>query len=459
MSEMKHENEMREEKHDSGLRLVIPFLAVLALLTVVSFILPLRPTVSYSEKRELAKFPEFSVEALVSGSYFDDITTWFSDTFPGRETWVELSQYTSSLHGYSEITIEGSLEPMTEEIRIAEETEPSAEPEQSEASEETQEPQQTEAAAETEEAGWGGVDAGEEAEISLGAAIQIGDAGFNQLGFSESQSKRYIETLNKYAEAVKDMGVRVISSPAPTSIGVMVEEQYLEKLNCASQDDMINYLHSGMSEDIVTVDTFSALVAHNDEYIYFRTDHHWTALGAYYAYEALCEAAGMEAAPLDSFEEWDQGTFKGSLYGKVSRPQKLRPDNVTAYIPEGDITMWIVNGTAEREAPLLQDMTGRDENTKYLTFLCSDNAMVKITNESLPEGSVCLVVKDSYGNCFVPFLTQNYHTVYAIDYRKYHEMGLTRFVEKYEVDDVIFAPYLIATQAQDGNNMFENRCR
>ena len=69
-------------------KLVIPFFAVLAALAVIAAIVPLRPTVSYDEKRELAKFPAFSWEALLSGSFFDDITLWYSDTFPGREGWL-----------------------------------------------------------------------------------------------------------------------------------------------------------------------------------------------------------------------------------------------------------------------------------------------------------------------------------------------------------------------------------
>ena len=96
MSETKNRD---QNKRSSGFRLVIPFFIVLGLMTVVSFIIPLRPTVSNSEKRELAKFPEFSVNALLDGSYFDDITTWFSDTFPGRESWITMSNYISSIHG------------------------------------------------------------------------------------------------------------------------------------------------------------------------------------------------------------------------------------------------------------------------------------------------------------------------------------------------------------------------
>lgn len=461
MAENKHKYLRSTPKKAPGTRLAIPFFVVLAALTVVSFIIPLRPTVSNSEKRELAKFPEFSLSALASGSYFDDISAWFSDTFPGRETWLQLSTDITAFHGYSEISIAGSLEPVSDEIPVSmDATVPEEPQEQSaletqiaeEAGEETESTEPTEKA-------WGGVNADDAAEISLGTAIQIGDSAFNQLGFSQLQSDRYIASLSGLAAAVKEKGVRVISCPAPTAVGIMVEKEYLEKLNCAPQDDMINYLHSGMSEDIVKVDTFGNIVKHNDEYVYYRTDHHWTPLGAYYAYEALCEALGMEAAPLDSFEPWDQGPFKGSLYGYVSRPYKLRIDNVTAYIPKGDISMVVYNqGGYPQDKPLLMDKTKEPENAKYMTFMSGDYPLSEITNKSIPEGSSCVVIKDSFGNCFVPFLTQNYHKVYAIDYRKYSGLQLPQFVEEYDIDDVIFAPYLIATQSIQGNDMFAHRC-
>lgn len=448
--------------------LAAPFFVTLAVLTVVSFVIPLRPTVSYSEKRELARFPEFSMEALISGSYFDDITTWYSDTFPGREQWLEVAAGTKSLYGYSEISIEGSLAPVSDEIPVSMEVPepetPGVEPEEETAVTDTV-PEETaaeeETSGETEPEGWGGIDAGEDAEISLGTAIQIGDAAFNQLGFSKYESDRYIKTLNTFAEAVKDKGVRVISCPAPTAVGIMVEEQYLQKLNCASQREMVNYLHGGMTEDIVKVDTFSNIVKHNDEYIYFRTDHHWTARGAYYAYEALCQAAGMEPAPLDSFEEWDQGTLTGSLYGKVSKPHKLRKDNLYCYIPQGDITMvtYSENGIARGEQPILRDMSAEPDNATYSTFISGDYAMVEITNESIPDAPNCVVIKDSFGNPFSIYLTQNYHKVYCIDYRKYKAMGLQQYVEEYEISDVIYAPYLIATQSSLGNDFFRNRSR
>lgn len=434
-----------------GFLLALPFFLVLAALTVISFLIPLRPTFSDSEKRELTPFPEFSVEDLVSGDYFDDITLWFSDTFPGRENWISLSQQTANFHGYSEIAIEG---PLVVSDAIPLETEPA------EIAQESPEETNAEEAAETTEPaeeGWGGVDAGA-AEIDLGAAIQIGDAGFNQMGFNEGQANRYIDTMNRFAKALESHGVRLISAPCPTSVGIMVEESYLDMLGCAPQDEIIAYLHDNMDDSIVKVNTFPNLIAHNDEYIYFRTDHHWTALGAYYAYEALCETLGYEAASLEEdFELWNQGDFKGTLYGKVRWPAKLRMDTLDTYVPKGNITMYahFKNNMNKAKYPIVADWSDKNPTGKYSAFLGSDCPMVEIVNEDLPEdGPVCMVVKDSFGNCYVPFLPKNYRTVYAVDYRKFGIMQLSYFCANYDVDEVIVMPYLIATQSIQGNDIF-----
>lgn len=472
MSEMKNQ-ENTPGTRQPGWKLSIPFFLVLAVLTVVAYIVPLRPTVSYSEKRELTKFPEFSWETLLSGDYFDDITLWFSDTFPGRETWMTVSKFTESLHGYSEIAVVEDdflseiLNPVEEDTSGVMEatTAPtvSTDPTETFTGEQT-ETGETAESGETgetvpEETQWGGIDAGDDAEITMGAVIQIGDSAFNQIGFSEYVSRRYSAAVSGLADALAEQNVTVVSAPPPLAVGIMIEPEYQEKLKCARQDEMLNFLHDNMSENVVTVDTYTALVAHNSEYLYFRTDHHWTALGAYYSYAAICDALDLEAAALDSFEELDVGEFRGSLAEKARYPNKLRNDNVYAYVPQGDITMYNVYAYGSQEADMFQDMTNRYRYEKYLVFLGGDYALQKIVNESLPEGTTCLIVKDSFGNCFAPYMTQNYHTVYVMDYRKYNQMTIRQFVEEYGVDTVIMMPYLMATQASEGAAMFERLCR
>ena len=117
MSEKKFLKTREQRYHKPAGGYTVPFFVALAVLTVVAFIIPLRPTQSYSEKRSLAQFPEFSTEVLLSGDYFDDITLWFSDTFPGRESWLQLSASVQELHGKSDITIYGEVQ-QSDEIAV-----------------------------------------------------------------------------------------------------------------------------------------------------------------------------------------------------------------------------------------------------------------------------------------------------------------------------------------------------
>lgn len=458
---------MKDQKDKKGIY-AAPFFVVLIILTIVAFIIPLRPTRSYSEKRNLAEFPEFSLEALASGSYFDDISTWFSDTFPGRETWIEGSVLMQSLHGHSNVTIYGDInnknetpdptEPVATEIP---QTEPATEPVLPGETEPpaTRPPLELNEMPDVPVEEWGGVDAGASEAFIKGTMIQIGDTAFNMFTSSQRASDQYAKILNELADLLEPKGVRVISAMAPQAVGIMVEQKYMEKLYCDDQEAALDYILSQMNDNVVKVDAFHRLVEHNDEYLYFRTDHHWTALGAYYAYQEMCAAAGMEAAPLEDFEVWDQGDFTGTLYYESTKRNQLRIDTCIAYNPPGNLTTYITDdkyGTFETE--VLTDMSGASRGSKYYVFLSGDNALTEIINHDIPEGKNCLVIKDSFGNPFVPFLTQNYHKVYALDFRHYRDMKVPEFVEAYEIDDVIFAHMLGMSQSDDVNGLFRWLC-
>lgn len=458
---------MKEQKDKKELY-VAPFFVVLIILTIVAFIIPLRPTRSYNEKRNLAKFPEFSVEALTSGSYFDDVTTWFADTFPGRETWIEGSIMMQSFHGYSDVTVYGDLkkgsevpeEPIPPEPLATElpQTEPVEQPDGTE-------PPATRPPVELVEMPtvpveeWGGVDGNAADLLISGTVIQIGDSAFNIFNWSQYCSDQYAKILSDFADIMTPKGVRVISAMAPQAVGIMVEQKYMERLYCDDQEATLDYILSKMNDNVVKVDMFHRLVEHNDEYLYFRTDHHWTALGAYYAYQEICEMAGMEAAPLENFEVWDQGEFAGTIYYECDKRSRLRLDTCYAYYPPGDLTTIITDdkyGTFETD--VLTDMSNAGKHAKYYVFIYGDNALTEITNHDIPEGKNCVVIKDSFGNPLVPFLTQNYHKVYALDFRYYNKMNLQQFVEAYEIDDVIFSHMLGMSQADGVNKMFKSLC-
>ena len=450
---------LRKMEYRPGPKFSVPFFVTLGILTVVSFLLPLRPQRSYAEKRELARFPEFSFSALVSGDYFDGISLWFSDTFPGREQWITLAQYDDSLYGYSDIYIQGDI-PVTETVPvILENPTPATSPTQSAVTTESVKESVPPVTEPVTEPDWGGVDAGDAAEIIRDmTAFQIGDSAFIYQNFSQATSDSYAALVNELAQKLQDKGVTVISAPTPTAVGVLIEDEYQQKLGSVSQVKIQEYINSRLDPQVVAVDTVNALIDHNDEYIFFRTDHHWTALGAYYSYRAICESVGLEPVDIETLEPWDQGTFRGSLYGRVQQPNKLRADTVTAYIPKGDIRFETYNTDGyPSQRTLLTDASYRTEYEKYLVF-GTDYPMTHAENRSLPDAPNCIVVKDSFGNCFVPFLTQSFHHVYAIDYRKYYKEPIDKLIEKYNIDCVIIMPYITAIQDSQGPEMFRRVC-
>lgn len=457
--------------------IVIPFFLVLAALTVVAFILPLRPTRSYSEKRNLTPFPAFSGAALLSGEYFDGISAWFSDTFPGRETWLSASAVVEQLHGVSDVTIYGEL-PAADAVatvppvptpppatpKPVSTPEPTATPEPVATPEPTPEPTpvpvEETSPPETSVEEWGGITVDEDAEVIFGNILQIGDAAYGYFTFLQSGCDSYAKVLSDFADAMAEKDVEVYSLLIPTSAGVMISSEYQEKIRCSDQGASIAYALGMMNGNVKKVNAFNNLVAHNDEYIYFRTDHHWTALGAYYAYETFCAVAGMEAAPLDAFELWDEGDFRGTFYYECKQNWRLRTDTLYAYNPPGDLEMRIT--TAEGKtfpATVLQDMSRAKPGTKYMTFIAGDQPMTVITNNDLPEAPVCVVVKDSFGNPFIPFLTQNYSKVYVLDYRSYTKMKLKAFVDAYDVDQVIFAQALPLAESEGTIGLTRSLCR
>jgi len=413
---MKEKRENKDPKRP-GRGFAVPVLCVLGILTVTAFILPLRPTRSYTEKRELAKFPAFSVEALLSGDYFDGISTWFSDTFPGREAWISLNARVEQLRGVNDVTIYGELPAGNEVPEVPEETpaptpKPTTTPRPLETPEPTPIPTPvpvTETAPPTESVEkWGGILVDEDAEVIFGTTLQIGDAAYGYFTFLQNGCDTYAGVISDFADSVAEKGVEVYCMPLPTSVGVMISSEYLSRIGCSDQGAAIAYTLRGMRDSVKGVNCFNNLVSHNREYIYFRTDHHWTALGAYYAYESLCASAGMDCAALSTFEKRDQGEFKGSFYYSCKQNSRLKLDNVMAYDPPGDLSVMITRQDGSTFPwTVLSDMTNAAPGAKYLTFIAGDYPMVSITNNDLPDAPVAVLVKDSFGNPLAPFLTQN----------------------------------------------------
>ena len=464
----------REEKRKKRRRaLAAPFFTVLFALGIIALIIPLRPAESMREKRRLAQFPDFSVKTLLSGDFFDGVSTWYSDTFPGRETWLDVATALNDLHGittnvvsYSQLNQPAPAETLPP-IVLPTPT-PSAEPDPSAEPTPTPEPtpvptpeptpyyEEIDTPTESLES-WGGLGDNDE-KVIHGAALQIGGAAFEKFQFNEGLTGLNANMVSRAAGIAKEYDVRFFDMPIPASVGVLLSSDLLDRLGMDDQGKAIAYKFEKESDDVLKVNVFNTLIRHNSEYIYFRTDHHWTALGAYYAYEAFCRMADFEPVPLEEYTELDMGNFLGSFYSTSPQPAKLEEDRLYASQPPGNIEMQVYNNGYTFPADLIFDKSQASIFDKYVSFLGGDHTMTVLTNTDMPDDAPnCAVYKDSYGNPFVIYLTQHYHRVYALDFRKYDAMGMRSFIQAYHINDVILAESMSMSMGLGSYQMLDMR--
>ncbi|MBQ2783050.1 MAG: hypothetical protein IJE94_07650 [Oscillospiraceae bacterium] len=281
------------------------------------------------------------------------------------------------------------------------------------------------------------------------AVYRVGDTGYEMYTYVESTAKKYADNINAIADAVAGTAT-VYMLPAPLSSGITLPDALYGKDIFSDQKAAEDGIIGFMNDKVVSVPLNKAMMAHRGEYIYFRTDHHWTATGAYYAYAEFCKAAGKTPTPLESYETEEFPGFLGTFYRDTNESSHLgdNPDTVVAYHPlstEATLDYTDKNGQVIRW-PIIYDQSSAPASYKYGTFVGGDQPYTIIKNPALTDGSSCVVVKESFGNAFVPFLVDHYETVHVIDYR-YWEGSVSDFVKTNGVDDVLFVNNLSAIRS------------
>ena len=402
-------------------KLVI-FFGVLAALCVIGIFLP-RPTESEIEKRKLTEFPALTWQSFWDGSWFSGIDTWYADTYPLREVLIAGNKAVQSLYGIRTDVIVGG-ENQGEDIPNIDEsngelpTLPQDNPEQK-----TDEPLPD-----------GNVSADGE---MIGGIFVSDNVGYGLYYFVQKNADWYAAILNEMDKRLEGKA-QLYSLIAPINGGVLLSDARQRELNVSNQRESIRYIYNRMAADIKTVEVFDALRAHVDEYIYFHTDHHWTALGAYYAYTQYAAAAGLTPHTLEQFEQVEYPNFLGTYYS-VSGITSLaaNPDTVIAYKPMGTnkMKMTMADGVTY-DWFVVNDVTSYGSSMKYGTFAGGDQPYSVVENPNITDGSACLVIKDSYGNALIPYLVDHYQYLYWVDFRHY-KGSIYDLVEEKNIKDVL----------------------
>lgn len=327
------------------------------------------------ENRMLAQKPEFSLQTLFSGSFAEDYEVYITEQFAGRDNWIFIKTMTDVALGKKEIK---------------------------------------------------GVYLAKDNTLIQKHAPEDIDAG-------EAEEKLILlKKLYDWQDERGDIDSFYIM-PVPTA-DVVFWEKLPDYAPVYSQTDFIRQIKETVGEDHV-IDVEEILSAHSDEKIYYGTDHHWTTLGAYYGYSKWAEITGREPVAYET--EVVSDDFLGTMHSQAR--VSVAVDVIEAYIPKVlrenhfDTQMQVYYDLSEEYKTTLYEEKYLDTKNQYAYFLDDNHPFIQINTgaaSSQTEGKSLFILKDSYANCFVPFLTEHYETIYIMDLR-YFRGKLFPFMEEY----------------------------
>ncbi len=446
------------------------------------------PRETESNYTTLKEWPEFSFDSLFSGKYFKGISDYFSDTIFGRDTFVDFETKINGLYGLEEeekiITIRPEESEPDQEQSVTDDT--SAETESSQVENSTSsdysseapessfipdesEPEINSQPEETVPEQGGGL-----AEIS-GSILIIGNRAMEIYYGSEERSIRYAEILNNFAEGL-DSSVNVYSMVIPKSsayyLGQTSQEKY-QKLAIRNKND-IDTIAKTLSDKVIDVNIYDILGRHANEEIYARTDHHWTALGAYYASSVFADKAGVAFDDISEFEAVRRPGYLGTYYYVYSSKDnnsvlQNNPEDFLSFIPDTKYSTEYYSSSGFSNGPIDEsklsehdgfffEISDKKIGSWYSTFILGDTYCVKAKSEECKNGRKLLIVKDSYGNALAPFMMEGFEEIYIVDGRKYSK-NLKETINEFGITDVLFAECTFSAVGKDYLTALEELCK
>ncbi len=389
----------------------------LLLLGGIASLVMKKDAISVMENRKLASFPHYSDSLLWSGKYFKQIENYYADNFPLRDDWMGFSDKFRNSIGFN-----------SSEIKMYEPTNDA----------EANEKPDTVIKEKIEDGPL--PDDGAVGEKKKGVFV-FKKRAFEIFGGGPAMGKAYADVINSYNRLLSP-GVQVYNLIIPVALEFEITEKYakLQKPNRPAIENIYNHEDSAIKK----VWAIDEIRKHREEYIYFNTDHHWTSLGAYYAYRAFCKTAGLTPISLDTIPYKTKPAFLGSLY-RLTRDPKLKenPDSVRYYLFPDSLTFYIGSNTnlsSWTKSHMYAE--GASGGNSYSVFLQGDLPIVKIETQH-KNGRKIAVVKESYGNAFSPFLTNNYEKVVVVDQR-YYTGDFLAMLKKEGINELLFINNIFA---------------
>ena len=215
----------------------------------------------------------------------------------------------------------------------------------------------------------------------------------------------------------------------------------------ADSADQSALLKEARGTGAVWADIAGALAAHSEEPVFYRTDHHWTSLGAYYGYTALLEAMGETPLPLGKAETVSDD-FYGTLYSS-SGVHWVAPDTIERYVREDAVTVEDVYGG---ETHGLYVDSFLEEKDQYASFLGGNQPLYIVRNSAASSDKKLLLVRDSYSDSLAPFLCRHFAEIHLLDLR-YNKTSVAQYAADMGADGIAVL-YSVDNFMKDADTVF-----
>lgn len=386
---------------------------------MVSFFVIQPKKISINEKRDLAKMPTLDWNGYVTGKWSDSVDLYVNDHFPFRQKFVEFSSVINYARGIH-------FKHQTK-IFVASRQKKHLRNKKDEAA--------------LRDTSLNLLDDFEEAYS--GDMLIIDGSVYPMNGGSPKMGKVFAKMINEYAEILKGR-TRVFSVVAPLSSAFIPVEKY--RHYNGKNRATLHAIRDHTSKDAFFSDVFTEMNNHSNEKMFFSTDHHWNARGAYYGYVAFCNSAGFVPVPREKMDKKVKYNFLGSLY-ELTRDKTVREhaDTFEYYIPKISTTAIRYGASGYNGSKSKVFNHGSSGGASYSTFLCGDIPLIKITT-NVKNGKKAAIVKNSMGNAFSVFLISHYEEIYVIDFR-YSKHNLMDIIKTNKINDLIFAVGMYASMS------------
>lgn len=458
----RYDTKKEKRRKVSDVIYVVITLTLFAFVGISMFIFP-RSTESELENRELAKFPKFSLESFVSGEYTHALNTYFSDTVPYRDDLMVISSMIRNMTGFRmndiklhNVTVAENIqtepaetlpletEPFTGDNvtdRVVEGLSPGVQTSVPESNLQ-QEPFSEITAGENAAA----IDMDDTVNITNNGIVVVGTRALMLYGGSYTVGESYANVVSEYKKQLGS-GVNVYCMVIPTSVEFYCPESV--KQFTSEQLGNINNIYANLKNGVKAVDAYTPLSLHVNEPIYFRTDHHWSSLGAYYAAKQFAETAGVPFSDLSEYDEKVVDGYVGTMYSySEDIVIKQNPEDFVYYVPKnveytttyhnyilGENNV-IVGMQEPYDANFFIDFSN-SKSMLYCTFMGGD-AKITHVKTSTRNGRKLAIFKDSYGNALPQFLFGSFEEIYIMDMR-FFTYNAIDYIKENGITDLLFA--------------------